>query len=148
MLFLIQTLSFPHIQSRLRCSRAPLGWRGCFPHSPADLAPCSGKGELGQTNGITPGMDHRGNSSWVWGGKEFLKDNLQPHTIGLCLSSLHPRLMNFICLSLLLLFQEKCAGYSGLIPQIIYPHCTTPPIFCFVKQKTLSAASELSGAVI
>lgn len=93
-------------------------------------------------------MDHGGNSSWVWGGKELLKDNLQPHTIHLCLSSLHPRLVNFTGLSLLLLFQEKYAGYSGLIPQIIYPHCTTAPIFCFLKQKNLLAASELSGVVI
>lgn len=107
-----------------------------------------GKEELGQTNGITPGMKHGGNSSWVWGGKELLKDNIQPHIIWLCLYSLHPQLVNFTGLSPLLLSQERCAGYSGLISQIIYPHCTTPPIFCFLKQKNLLAASELSGAVI
>lgn len=61
---------------------------------------------------------------------------------------LPPSLVNFTGLSPLLLFQENCAGCSGLIPQIIYPHCTTPPIFCFLKQKNLLAASELSGAVI
>lgn len=122
-----------------------------FQHSHADLARCSpslqGKEELGQTKGITPGMEHS-NSNWAWGRKELLTENIQPHTIQLCLYSLHPRLVNFTDLSPLLLSQEKCAGYSGLIPQIIYPHGTTPPIFCFLKQKNLLAASELSGAVI
>lgn len=66
-----------------------------------------------------------------------------------CVSTLSsPQLINSTGLSLLLLSQEKCAGYSGLIPQIIYTHCTTPPIFCFLKQKNLLAASKLSGAII
>lgn len=55
--------------------------------------------------------------------------------------------MNFTGLSLLL-SQEKCAGYSGLIPQIIYTYCITPPILCFLKQKNLLAASKPSGAII
>lgn len=43
---------------------------------------------------------------------------------------------------------RKSAGHSCPIPRIIYTHCTTPTIFCFQKQKSLLAASKLSGAII
>lgn len=61
--------------------------------------------------------------------------------------SLCPRSANCTGLSSSAILRQS-AGHSCPIPQIIYTHCTSPTIFCFQKQKSLLAASKLSGAII